>query len=230
MPMLTYATEAGHAFIDRELYLPASWTSDPARCQTAGIPADREFATKPQLVQQMLARTLAANVVFAWFAADCGYGRDPSLRAFCHDNAITYVMAVMAVPVDLPLLDARGQALCCKDILTDHVQQWERRSAGEGSKGHRLYDWALHAVTVKEQSPAEGYGHTLLIRRSKDMKKHKGRPASYDIEYFLVHAPVATTMTAMIRAAGLRWKIEEDNKTGKDQLGMDAYQVRTWVP
>jgi SRSO17 transposase len=226
MPMLTYATEAGHAFIDRELYLPESWTTDPARCAAAGIPAEREFATKPQLVQQMLARVLAANVVFGWFAADSGYGRDPDLRAFCHDNALRYVMAV---PVDLPLVDARGKALCCKDILTGRGQRWERRSAGAGSKGARLYDWAMHAVRVKGQEPADGFAHTLLIRRSKDMRKRKGRPASYDIEYFLVHAPVATTMAEMVRAAGLRWKIEEDNKTGKDQLGMDAYQVRKWV-
>jgi SRSO17 transposase len=227
MPMLTYATEAGHAFIDRELYLPESWTSDPARCRAAGIPAERGFATKPQLVQRMLARVLAANVVFGWFAADAGYGRDPGLRAFCHDNAVRYVMAV---PVDLPLLDARGKALCCKDILTGRAHRWERRSAGEGSKGTRLYDWAMHAVSVKGQTPAPGYGHTLLIRRSKDMRKRKGQPASHDIEYFLVHAPVATTMAGMVRAAGLRWKIEDDNKTGKDQLGMDQYQVRKWTP
>jgi SRSO17 transposase len=227
MPMLTYATEAGHAFIDRELYLPGSWTSDPARCQAAGIPTDRKFATKPQLVQRMLARVLAANVVFGWFVADAGYGRDPGLRAFCHDNAIRYVMAV---PVDLPLVDVRGKALCCKDILTGRTHQWERRSAGAGSKGARLYDWAMHAVTVKGQSPAPGYDYTLLIRRSTRMKKRKGRPASYDIEYFLVHAPVATTMAGMVRAAGLRWKIEDDNKTGKDQVGMDQYQVRKWTP
>lgn len=227
MPMLTYATEAGHAFIDRELYLPKSWTADPARCQAAGVPVEREFATKPQLVQRMLARVLAADVVFSWFAADAGYGRDPGLRAFCHDHAIRYVMAV---PVDLPLVDARGKALCCKDVLTGRTHRWERRSAGAGSKGTRLYDWALHAVTVKGQPPAEGYCHTLLIRRSKDMRKRKGHPASYDIEYFLVHAPVATTMAEMVRAAGLRWKIEDDNKTGKDQLGMDQYQVRKWTP
>jgi SRSO17 transposase len=85
-------------------------------------------------------------------------------------------------------------------------------------------------VTVKEQPPAAGFGHTLLIRRSREMRKRKGRPSSYDIEFFLVHAPVATTMAAMVRAAGLRWKIEEDNKIGKDQLGMDAYQVRKWTP
>jgi SRSO17 transposase len=227
MPMLTYATTAGHAFIDRALYLPAVWTSDEARCQAAGIPTDQGFATKPRLVQHMLARAITAGVPCDWFAADSGYGRDPELRAFCHDHTIAYVVAV---PMDLPLLDARGHAVCCQDILTDQVHRWERRSAGAGSKGHRLYDWAMHAVRVKGQTPADGYGHTLLIRRSKDMKHHKGRPASYDIEFFLVHAPVGTTMAVMVRTAGVRWKIEEDNKTAKDQLGMDAYQVRKWVP
>ena len=226
MPMLTYATAAGHAFIDRELYLPESWTSDPARCRAAGIPADREFATKPQLVQRMLARALAAAVPAGWFAADSGYGRDPGLRAFCHDHVLAYVMAV---PKDLPLVDVRGQVLSCEDILLGRVHHWERRSAGAGSKGHRLYDWAMHEVRVKGQNPAQGYGHTLLIRRSRDMKKRKGQPAAFDIEYFLVHAPVATPMAAMVRVAGVRWKIEEDNKTAKDQLGMDQYQVRKWV-
>jgi SRSO17 transposase len=66
MPMLTYATAAGHAFIDRELYLPGVWTSDPDRCRAAGIPADREFATKPQLVLRMLAPC---------FAHEDGWGR-----------------------------------------------------------------------------------------------------------------------------------------------------------
>jgi SRSO17 transposase len=227
MPMLTYATEAGHAFVDRELYLPKAWTSDPVRCRAAGVPVDREFETKPALVRRMLARVVAAGVPFGWFAADSGYGRDPELRAFCHDGAIAYAMAV---PVDLPLVGARGETLSCKDVLRSGVHRWERRAAGEGSKGTRLYDWSTHAVTVKEQLPADGFGHTLLIRRSKDMKKRTGRPSSYDIEFFLVHAPVATTMAAMVRAAGLRWRIEEDNKIGKDQLGMDAYQVRKWTP
>jgi SRSO17 transposase len=227
MPMLTYATTTGHVFIDRALYLPEVWTSDEARRQAAGIPADQGFVTKPRLVQRMLARAITAGVPCGWFAADSGYGRDPGLRAFCHDHALAYVLAV---PMDLPLLDVRGHAVCCQDILTGQVHRWERRSAGAGSKGHRFYDWAMHAVRVKGQDPADGYGHTLLIRRSKEMKHHKGRPASYDIEFFLVHAPVGTPLAAMVRTAGVRWKIEEDNKTAKDQLGMDAYQVRKWVP
>jgi SRSO17 transposase len=62
---LGYAAPAGHALIDRELYLPRSWTSDPARCQTAGIPAGTGFATKPQLARRMIERAVTAGVPFA---------------------------------------------------------------------------------------------------------------------------------------------------------------------
>ena len=46
---LAYAAPAGHALIDRALYLPQSWTDDPDRCADAGIPTGIEFATKPAL-------------------------------------------------------------------------------------------------------------------------------------------------------------------------------------
>lgn len=58
---LGYASRLGHALLDRELYVPQEWTEDPERCQQAGIPADRRFATKPQLARQMLARAFAAG-------------------------------------------------------------------------------------------------------------------------------------------------------------------------
>src|SRR4051794_41978146 len=35
---LAYAARDGHALIDRELYLPQSWTDEPARCAAAGVP------------------------------------------------------------------------------------------------------------------------------------------------------------------------------------------------
>jgi SRSO17 transposase len=49
---LSYASPAGHALIDRELYLPRSWTADPARCAAAGIPGKTVFATKPGLARR----------------------------------------------------------------------------------------------------------------------------------------------------------------------------------
>ena len=80
---LGYASPAGHALIDRELYLPRSWTDDPARCQGAGVPAHVGFATKPQLAWRMIERAVRAKVPFAWFAADEAYGDNgPQQRNF----------------------------------------------------------------------------------------------------------------------------------------------------
>ncbi|MFD8766954.1 transposase [Streptomyces mirabilis] len=62
MVMLTYAIAAGHAFIDRRLYLPEEWTEDRERCRAAGIPDEVGFATKPELAIAMLDGALAAGV------------------------------------------------------------------------------------------------------------------------------------------------------------------------
>ena len=78
---LAYAAPAGTAFIDRALYLPRSWASDPARCRAAGVPAGTAFATKPALAREMIARALEAGTAAAWVAADEVYGQDPQLRA-----------------------------------------------------------------------------------------------------------------------------------------------------
>jgi SRSO17 transposase len=230
MVMLSYASVHGHAFIDRELYVPLVWTADPERCRAAGVPATREFVTKPHLGVAMLARALRdPMVMFSWLVADSGYGRDPVLREFCHQQRVAYVMAV---PVDLPLAGVRGEALRPDAVLAATGNAaWERRSCGNGTKGKRFYDWATHTVHVKDQPAADGYEHTLLIRRAKTPKTTKRHPDGvYEVEYFLVHARVGTRIPAMIAAAGLRWNIEDDNKAGKDQLGLDAYQVRKWTP
>jgi len=220
MPMSTYASDRGHAFIDRALYLPRCWTDDPARCAEAGVPADRGFATKPQQVIAMLQRAIAAGVPFRYFAADAGYGRDPALRAWCHDHTVAYVMAV---PVDLPLLDARGRPTRPDTLLAGLDQTvWERRSCGEGTKGERCYDWTAVAVRVKNQPPSDGHAHTLLVHRSVS------KPT--EIEYFLAHAPQRTAVPELIAVAGMRWKIEENNEQGKDLLGLGEYQVRKWTP
>ncbi|MCX4428509.1 IS701 family transposase [Streptomyces mirabilis] len=84
MVMLTCATAAGHALIDRRLYLPEEWTSDRERCRAAGIPDETAFATRPGLAIAMLDRALAAQVPFTWVLADSGYGRDPQLRLVPH--------------------------------------------------------------------------------------------------------------------------------------------------
>ena len=91
---LGYAAPRGHALIDRELYLPKSWTGDPGRCEAAGIPGHAAFAAKPQLARLMIERAVSARVPFAWVAADEAYGDNGPLRTWLEQQHIAYVLAV----------------------------------------------------------------------------------------------------------------------------------------
>jgi SRSO17 transposase len=86
------------ALIDRELYLPTSWTHDKDRCTNSAVPRSVEFATQPKQVRTMIERTVAAGVPFAWFTADELYGHNPGLRGWLEEQDITYVMATLRVP------------------------------------------------------------------------------------------------------------------------------------
>jgi SRSO17 transposase len=90
----SYAGPGGPALIDRELYLPESWVSDPARCAAAGIPGDTKFATKPELALRMITRALDAGTPAGWVAGDEVYGADPGLRAGLEERQVSYALAV----------------------------------------------------------------------------------------------------------------------------------------
>jgi SRSO17 transposase len=92
--LLTYASDAGHAVIDRELYVPESWAGDPERLRAAGVPDQVSFATKPALAKAMLARALDAGVPASWVTGDEVYGACPRLRAWLEGRGIGYVLAV----------------------------------------------------------------------------------------------------------------------------------------
>jgi SRSO17 transposase len=234
MVMLTYASVLGHAFLDRRLYLPESWTADRERCREAGVPEEVGFATKAELGRRMLEAAMDEQVPFAWVAADADYGKDPKLRSFCHEHRLPYALAV---PVSLPLEGPPGKPRlpkvgCAGDLLhyATGRDQWERRSCGEGSKGQRFYDWTCFEVAVTGQSPADGFAHHLLIRRSTEKKQLAGGRIDYEYAYFLIHAPAGTPASEMIARSGVRWQIEEDNEQNKQVVGLDQYQVRKWTP
>jgi SRSO17 transposase len=157
---LGYAGPRGHALIDRELYLPKSWTDDRDRCAAAGIPATVTFATKPQLAKRMIERAAGAAVPFAWVAGDEVYGDNGPLRTWLETRRIAYVLAVAC---DHRVPAGAGRALRADQLAARLPgKAWQRLSAGAGAKGHRWYDWAW--VTINDPGP----GHRcLLIRRNR---------------------------------------------------------------
>ncbi|MGC0319356.1 SRSO17 transposase [Kitasatospora acidiphila] len=196
---LAYASGAGRALIDRELYLPTVWTEDPARRADARIGEEVRFATKPAFARAMLERAVAAKVPFRWVTGDEVYGQDPVLRGWLVDNGLSFVLAIAAERRVGP----RGQnARTLAAILPDRV--WEVRSAGDGAHGLREYAWAL----VMLPGQVDGFDDALLIRRSL---------VDGEQAYYLVHTPIDTPLVDIVRAAGARWAIDETFQAAKNE-------------
>ena len=214
---LAYASPLGRALIDAELYLPKSWTENRPRCREAGVPDEVEFATKPVLARQMLARALDAGLPVPWVTADEAYGMDSKFRRFLEQRGTGYVVAVpksQFVACGVP-----GALRADSQVAAAPAEAWKRLSAGSGAKGQRLYDWALATVRFETEP---GYQRWLLARRSLTPNT-KGE---LEHAYYLCHGPAGTTMAELIRVAGARWAIEECFQAAKNEVGLDQYQVR----
>jgi SRSO17 transposase len=143
---LAYASTRGHALIDRELYLPGSWTDDRDRRRAAGIPDEVEFATKPRQAMAMLARAFDAGVPFSWVTTDEAYGQVKYLRSWLEEHDVAYVLATRCS--DALITMAGGQARADELVAALPARAWRRISAGAGAHGPREYDWARIPIRI----------------------------------------------------------------------------------
>jgi SRSO17 transposase len=215
---LAYAGPKGHAFLDRDLYLPEGWAADAARRRAAGVPADVAFRTKPELARAMLERALEAGVPAGWVAGDEVYGSDRRLRVWLEMRGIPYVLAVKRTE---PLWAAtdRGpaQVAAAKLVAAVPGTGWRRLSAGEGAKGPRLYDWARVPLRPLGEP---GRGYWLLARR--------GLAEPHELAYFACSGPARTPLRELVRVAGARWAVEGCLEAAKGEVGLGDYEVRKW--
>lgn len=212
---LTYATRAGHAFIDRALYLPKSWTSDPDRCTQAGVPADVRFATKPALAKQLIIDALDAGIRAPWVTGDEVYGGDPKLRGELEFRSTGYVFAV-ACDHHVTTATSRVRA----DVLARTLppRAWQSLSAGDGAKGPRVYDWAWIEIGTDDDNAVPGC-RWLMIRRNQ---------RTGELAYYRCWNPRPVTLARLVKVAGRRWSTEENFQTAKTLTGLDQHQVRGW--
>jgi SRSO17 transposase len=219
-----YVSRHGHAFIDRQLYLPKDWTSRPARLAAAHVPPEIGFATKPQIAGRMIDRAIQAGVPFAWVTGDSVYGvgaLETQLRRAGKGyvlgvNAASQFTSWIAKPAVAGTAEAIAQGLGAGD--------WQRLSAGAGTQGPRLYDWAyLELADLDEDEYRPGatgiWTRGLLIRRSLA----DGKEA-----YFTTWCPAGTRIKTLVAVEGQRWAIEDAFETAKTELGLDHNETRSW--
>ena len=219
-----YVSRHGHCFIDRALYLPKTWTEDLERMAKVHVPEATGFATKPALARRMIERAISENVPFAWVAADSVYGVGDIETALRHAGK-GYVLGVNANHLFNSWSKPQPVGGSAKEIAESlNATAWQRLSAGDGSKGARLYDWAYLELADLDAEEYNSYltglwTRGLLIRRTI---------ANGDMAFFSTWCPLATTIETLVRVEGHRWAIEDAFKTTKNELGLDHNESRSW--
>ena len=198
---LAYASDRGAAFIDRALYLPRVWTQDAQRCSEAGIPVDVHFASKITLAEQMLARAFAAAIPASWVVADSFYGRSGAFRRWLEERGRPY--AVMIPRTNAVQYD--GQRI--------RVEQLAERLIVPASPA-----WLRIELSA---GCAAGMERWLLI--------HHDAAEPDEDAYWLTYGPMETPDEELVRVCQARWQIEECFGQAKGEVGLDQYEVRTWV-
>jgi SRSO17 transposase len=211
---LAYVRErTGHALIGARQWIPAEHIDDPVSSLVMGLPGDLVFRTKGQLAIDICTEALADSVRFDFLCGDEVYGACTELREFCEERGQGYVLRVRST---FRLTLAAGVTLTCAQVVTgllNDTRRWEVRSAGTGSKGQRWYSWAWLATA----SPR----HCLLIRRHL---------ATGELAFHYCYSPRGQPVSKarLIRAAGLRWPVEENFEFCKGCFGLDQSQVRLY--
>lgn len=219
-----YVSRQGHAFIDRALYLPQAWTDDAARIAKAHVPETTGFSSKPALALAMIERALAADLPFSWVAADSVYGVGDIEMALRRAGK-GYVLGVNANHPFRSWAKPQAVAGTAKDIAENlPAQAWRRLSAGDGTKGERLYDWAYLDLADLDADDFDAtfagvWTRGLLIRRTI---------ADGDLAFFSTWCPQGTPAEVLVKVEGHRWAIEDGFETAKNELGLDHNETRSW--
>jgi SRSO17 transposase len=212
---LSYVREGtGHALIGARQWIPREHIEDPVRCLRMGLPLNLRFRTKGQLAIDISKDAAGDGIRPDFYCGDEVYGNCTELREHFEAEGQAYVLRV---PSNFMITLAAGTKLTCAEAvraLLKHKRRWEVRSAGHGSKGDRWYAWAWLATA----SPR----HHLLIRR------HLGT-GELSFHYCWVPGGQLLTKARLIRAAGLRWPVEEDFEFSKDCFGLDQCQARLYT-
>jgi SRSO17 transposase len=242
---LSIATEHASLPIKYRLYLPESWTDDPQRCKTAGVPADVAFTTKPQLslaqIRQAKQDGLPGDVV----AADAGYGDDTNYRDGITELGLLYVVGIKpqtsvwaagTAPLAPKPWSGRGRKptrlrrdetqspISVKTLaLSLTASAWRMLTWREGtntklsSRFAAVRVRAAHHDTLRDVPRDEEW---LLI----EWPKGESEPT----KYFLSTLPADISRKALVAAVKIRWRIERDYQELKQEFGLDEFEGRNW--
>jgi SRSO17 transposase len=240
-----YVSRRGYTLVDRRLFLPEEWFDEDhyERWEKCGIPDETTFQTKPEIALQMLQAVVAhGDLRFRWVTCDELYGHSPEFLDGVADLDRWYFAEVPCNTrvwekrprTGIPEWSGRGPRPTKERLLPGEPgsqrvddlaaalepEDWQPYQIKEGSKGPMVAEFAfLRGVAVRDGLP--GPDVWIIFRRSLGNNP--------ELKVYVSNAPSDTPATELVRVAGLRWPVETAIEEGKDGLGMDHYEVRSWL-
>lgn len=224
---------------DARLYLTEEWTSDPARCEAAGIPEEEQrFRTKPQLALEMVDNAKANGLRFGCVSFDAFYGNVPEFVEGLFEREMRFVGAVHKGQLvyeenPRPYLPRRKTGRGRKytrykaretavrvDQLNDQLTApWRLITVREGAKGYVGVYARRRRVWLWQEGSDRAREVWLLLLKD---------PQTKEVKYWLSNYDRTTTLTTLAKKAARRYFIERAFQDAKTSLGMADYQVRLW--
>ena len=242
---LSVATEHASLPIKYRLYLPEVWTNDAPRCQTAGVPEDVTFATKPQISLAQITQAKQAGLPGEVVAADAGYGDDTAYREGISELGLLYVVGIKPAttvwaPGTAPLpprpwsgrgrkptrlrrdqtqapISVKALALSLKPSDYREVAWREGTNSKLSSRFAAVRVRAAHRDTLRGTPRDEEW---LLI----EWPKVEPEPT----KYFLSTLPADISRKKLVAAVKIRWRIERDYQELKQEFGLGHFEGRSW--
>jgi SRSO17 transposase len=229
---LAYAAKAGYAPLDRQLYLPEDWAHDQARRDQCHVPPEVKFQEKWRIALDLLDRSLP-GLPHGWIVGDDELGRAAEFRAALRQRPERYVLDV---PCNTTVRDlerrrpprkkagvGRKRAVPFEraDVWAARQPEsrWERITVRDGEKGPLVVDALSVRVRAKEEGRIGPEERLVVIRPVGESR----------LDYALSNAGPAVSLTEVVRAQRQRHRIEEVFEAGNGEVGLDHYEVRSWV-
>ena len=242
---LGYASRKGYSLVEGQLFMPDEWFEEEhaERRRACGVPEDLGYKTKPEIGLELVQKAeKRGSLPFHWVAADALYGDSPAFRDGINDLGKWYFTEVKNTTpiwrtqpkVQVPKWKGRGRhptrlrlrhpsnrPLQVKQLVRNIPKKdWVQAIIKEGSQGPIACEFAFLRVTESRGNLPAGEVW-LIIRRNLDDPS--------EVKYYLSNAPAHTPLSEFVRISGMRWPIETIFKEAKGEVGLDHYEMRSWL-
>jgi SRSO17 transposase len=212
------------------------------------VPEEVSFRTKPQIALELIDRAMANGVQVRAWTFDAFYTRDGKFLDALQERGQVFVAEVPAnfhgwlrqprVVTERPESTTRGRPQTYPRLANDRPssevrnlvkhspafrkQSWQRYRIKDTDKGPEVWEVKWAVFWRKGQDGLPTRRHCLIVARNVLTGEEK---------YFLsnrVPGEGGVMLRWLLRVAFGRWPIESCFRQGKEELGLDHYEVRGW--